>query len=104
MGQDIHISSDGTLTVGGKTITPQEVSAAIPEITKTAEQTVQYFRTKMTWTSRVRYLEKFACWAAALVAGTNGFAQFHLANNLRSALVGSAALVLAAIHNHTPDI
>ena len=96
MAQEIHIATDGTLTVDGKVITP----SAIVTATQDVDHFIKLALVKKNWS--IKNLEKVIAYGAALVGSTNGFAQAGLPANLREVLIGSAAFVLGLIHISSP--
>lgn len=95
MADDIQIKSDGSLYVNGTLVTSKTIDHDL--------SAVFHFFTSKTSKFNLKNLEKAGLWAAALVATTNGFDAFKLPTNIREWLLGASGLVLAAIHNNTPD-
>ena len=91
------IDSDGTVYIDGK---PVLNAKQVPVIEKDVKQVIATIKSGQF---SVKSLEKLLAWGAALVASTNGFAQAGLPSNIREWMLGGAALILAGIHNNTPD-
>ena len=96
----INVASDGTLTIDGAVVTPAQVAAVAPNIITDVENFVKLTSNKKNWT--VKNIEKLLAWGAGLVAVTNGFSTLTMPTSLRDWLMGSAAIILAAVHISTP--
>jgi hypothetical protein len=94
--RDIQIADDGTVTVDGKVITPEEVINALPYADKVWREVTN----KSSW--NIKNVERAAVYVATVVTTSNVFGQIPMPNGVKTGVLFAAAIILGAIHVSTP--
>ena len=97
---DIHVADDGTVTVDGKVITPQEIESTGDKAVADAEKAWAILTNHANW--NYKQLEKGILYISGIAAATNGFGQIPMPASVRGLVTLGAAIALGAIHVSTP--
>lgn len=93
---EIHIASDGTLTIDGKVVTPAEADTAITDV----HNAWLKLSNRKNWS--IKNAEKVLLYGVGVVGATNGLTFLSMSASLRETLVGASGFVLALIHVSMP--